>query len=82
MVQRKLRNILLHKEASYTISPKSNAQNPRHCDWWIYKERHLIGMLLNKIKHSGRVLTLYDSLRLSFLLLLILIPFLFCANSI
>jgi transposase len=55
------------QEAAYTIPPKSNAQNPLHCDWWVYKERHLVECFFNKIKHFRRVSTRYDKLASSFL---------------
>lgn len=55
------------QEASYTIPPKSNAQNPWYCDWWVYKERHLVECFFNKIKHFRRVSTRYDKLASSFL---------------
>jgi transposase len=55
------------QEAAYTIPPKSNAQNPWHCDWWVYKERHLVECFFNKIKHFRRVSTRYDKLASSFL---------------
>jgi hypothetical protein len=37
-----IREYITSKEAVYTIPPKSNAHNPWQCDWWIYKERHLV----------------------------------------
>lgn len=44
------------------IPPKSNRNNPRTCDWVIYKERHLIECFFNKIKHYRRVFSRYDKM--------------------
>ena len=64
---KEIREYIALEEASYTISPKLNAQNPWHCDWWVYKERHLVECFFNKIKHFRRVSTRYDKLASSFL---------------
>jgi len=60
------REYIASKKAAYTIPPKSNTQN-RECNWWIYKERHLVECFFNKIKHFRRVATRYDKLATSFL---------------
>jgi transposase len=39
----------------------------RDCDWWQYKERHLIECFWQKIKQCRRVATRYDKLAKSFL---------------
>jgi len=39
----------------------------RECDWWVYKERHLIETFWQKIKQFRRVATRYDKLAKSFL---------------
>jgi len=39
----------------------------RECDWWEYKERHLIENFWQKIKQFRRVATRYDKLAKSFL---------------
>jgi len=62
-----IRKYITSKEASYTIPPKSNTNNPWHCDWWIYEERHLVECFFNKIKHFPRIATRYDKLANSFL---------------
>lgn len=64
---KEFKECIASQEASHTIPPKSNAQNPWHCDWWIYKERHLVECFFNKIKHSRRVSTRYDKLASFFL---------------
>lgn len=62
-----IREYITSKKASYTIPPKSNATNPWNCDWWLYKERHLVECFFNKIKHFRRIATRYDKLADSFL---------------
>ena len=44
------------------IPPKSNRNNPRTCDWVVYRERHLIECFFNKIKHYRRVFSRYDKM--------------------
>ena len=39
----------------------------RECDWWLYKERHLVESFWQKIKQFRRVATRYDKLAKSFL---------------
>ena len=39
----------------------------RECDWWLYKERHLVECFWQKIKQFRRVATRYDKLARSFL---------------
>lgn len=52
--------------ARHTIPPKSNRIDQRKCDWWLYKERHLVECFFNKLKHFRRVATRYDKLAKSF----------------
>lgn len=53
--------------ASYTIPPKSNDPNPWTCDWWVYKERHLIECFFAKLKWFRRLAMRFDKLDSSFL---------------
>lgn len=53
--------------ASYCIPPKSNENNPWHCDWWLYKERHLVECFFQKLKQFRRIATRYDKLAKRFL---------------
>lgn len=62
-----IREYIVSQGASYTIPPKSNTKNPWSCDWWVYKERHLVECFFNKIKHFRRIATRYDKLASSFL---------------
>ena len=62
-----IREYIKSQNANYTIPPKSNVLNPWHCDFWLYKERHLIECFFNKLKAFRRVATRYDKLANSFL---------------
>ena len=55
-----------NQDARHTIPPKSNRLYQRKCDWWLYKERHLVECFFNKLKHFRRVATRYDKLAASF----------------
>ncbi len=55
------------RDGEYTIPPKSNAVNPWRCDWWVYKECHLVECFILKLKNFRRVATRYDKLATSFL---------------
>ena len=57
-----IRDFIIAQGASYAIPPKSNTPNPWECDWWQYKERHLVECFFNKLKHFRRVATRYDKL--------------------
>ena len=62
-----IRDHITKKEAKYVIPPKSNNPNPWECDWWLYKERHLVECYFQKLKWFRRVSTRYDKLDKSFL---------------
>lgn len=63
----KIRNYITKQGADYAIPPKSNTQDPWKCDWWLYKERHLVECFFQKLKWFRRVATRYDKLDSSFL---------------
>lgn len=54
------------QDARHTIPPKSDRIYQRKCDWWLYKERHLVECFWGKLKHFRRVATRYDKLAKSF----------------
>lgn len=60
------------QDGHHTIPPKSNRTYQRKCDWWLYKERHLVECFFNKLKHFRRVATRYDKLAKSFFAFLLL----------
>ena len=53
--------------AEPTIPSKKNAKFERHCDWWLYKERHLVEKLFLKLKGFRRIATRYDKYAFTYL---------------
>ena len=45
---KKIRSYISEHNADYTIPPKSNNPGPWYCDFWLYKERHLVECFFNK----------------------------------
>lgn len=62
-----IRTYITEQGACYTIPPKDNNPNPWECDWWTYKERHLVECFFQKLKWFRRVATRYDKSDDSFL---------------
>ena len=52
---------------SAAIPPRRNRTTPRECDWFVYKERHLIECFFNKIKHYRRVFSRFDKLAINYM---------------
>jgi len=42
------------------IPPKANRNVQRDCDWWLYKERHVVECMFGKLKYFRRIATRYD----------------------
>ena len=36
------------------IPPKANRKEQRDCDWWLYKERHVVECMFGKLKGCVR----------------------------
>ncbi len=62
-----VRDYIASQNATYTIPPKSNIKSPWECDFFLYKERHLVECFFQKIKNFRRIATRYDKLAISFL---------------
>lgn len=45
-----------------TIPSRKSAKFERHCDWWLYKERHLVEKFFLKLKAYRRIATRYEKL--------------------
>ncbi|MEK3702894.1 transposase [Paenibacillus sp. FSL R7-0198] len=58
--------LLDEKQAKCGRFKSKTSQNERKCDWWLYKERHLVECLFNKLKHDRRLATRYDKLSCTF----------------
>lgn len=50
-----------------TIPSKKGARFERHCDWWLYKERHLVEKYFLKLKGFRRIATRYDKLAFTYM---------------
>ena len=61
-VSKEIRDFITNQDATYAIPPKENSTNPWKCDWWQYKERHLVECFFAKLKHFRRIATRYDKL--------------------
>lgn len=62
-----IRNHIQSHGASYCIPPKSNTSEPWDCDYYHYKERHVVECFFNKLKQFRRIATRYDKLSNHFL---------------
>ena len=50
-----------------TIPSRRGAKFDRRCDWWLYKERHLVENYFLKLKAFRRIATRYDKLAFTYL---------------
>ena len=50
-----------------TIPSRKGAKFERHCDWWLYKERHLVECFFLKLKAYRRIATRYDKMASTYL---------------
>lgn len=50
-----------------TIPSKKWGKFERRCDWWLYKERHLVEKYFLKLKGFRRIATRYDKLAFTYM---------------
>ena len=62
-----IRGYIESQGATYCIPPKSNAAEPWDCDYYQYKERHVVECFFNQIKQFRRIATRYEKLSRNFL---------------
>ena len=62
-----IREYVENNGGSYCIPPKVNAAQPWYCDFYQYKERHVVECFFNKLKQFRHIATRYDKLSRSFL---------------
>ena len=43
------REYIANRDTDFCIPPKSNTVDPWYCDWFLYKERHLVECFFNKL---------------------------------
>lgn len=59
---REFRQYLAAETGQYMIPPKSNAKDKWSCDYYVYRERHLIENFFNQLKNYWRIAMRYDKL--------------------
>jgi transposase len=57
---------LLDRGIEAVIPPHQHARILREYDRWLYRERHLVECLINKIKHFRRIFSRFDKLDSSY----------------
>jgi transposase len=62
----KILALLDDKQANAVIPSRKHRTVQRKTDWWLFKERHLVECLFNKLKHNRRLATRYDKLSRTF----------------
>ena len=62
-----IREYIESQGATYCIPPKSNTIDPWECDFYHYKERHVVECFFNKLKQFRGIATRYDKLSRNFL---------------
>ena len=55
----KLLDYVYARSGEPTIPSRKGAKFERHCDWWLYKERHLVEKYFLKLKAFRRIATRY-----------------------
>ena len=58
---------LLDRGIEAVIPPHQRAKILREYDGWVYRERHLVECLINKVKHFRRLFSRFEKLDRSFL---------------
>ncbi len=53
--------------AEAVIPPRSGRREPRSCDWYLYKERHLVECFFGKLKYYRRVFSRFEKTSACFL---------------
>ena len=62
-----IRDYITQADAAYCIPPKSSEKRPWECDWFLYKERHLVECFIQKLKQFRGVATRFSKLACRFL---------------
>lgn len=63
----KLIQWLSEHEIQVVIPPKANRRVPRECDWWLYKERHVIECMFGKLKHYRRFFSRFEKKAINYM---------------
>jgi len=62
-----LREWLKAQGIKAVIPPKSNRKDQIACDYWHYKERHMVECLFGKLKHYRRIATRYEKKAINYM---------------
>jgi len=62
-----IREFIHEAGADYCIPPNSNEKNPWVCDWYLYKERHLVECFFQKLKQFRCIATRFNKLACRYL---------------
>jgi transposase len=62
-----LREWLKEKMIKAAIPPKSNRIEEIECDFWLYKERHVVECMFGKLKHYRRIATRYEKKSINYM---------------
>ncbi len=52
------------------IPPRANRKEQRECDWWHYKERHVVECMFGKLKYYRRIAMRYEKKAINFMAML------------
>ena len=63
----KLLDYIYGRKGEPTIPSRNGAKFERRCDWWLYKERHLVEKFFLKLKAFRRIATRYDKLAFTYM---------------
>ena len=63
----KLLDYIYSRKGESTIPSRNGAKFERRCDWWLYKERHLVEKFFLKRKAFRRIATRYDKLAFTYM---------------
>ncbi|SEP13862.1 Transposase DDE domain-containing protein [Paenibacillus sophorae] len=62
----KILKYLEEQQAKIVLPSRKHRKVQRETDWWLFKERHLVECLFNKLKQYRRLATRYDKLACTF----------------
>lgn len=58
---------LKERDIKAVIPPKANRKEQRYCDWWHYKERHVVECMFGKLKYFRRIAMRYEKKAINFM---------------
>jgi transposase len=62
-----LRAWLKERMIKAVVPPKSNRVEEIKCDFWLYKERHVVECMFGKLKHYRRIATRYEKKAINYM---------------